>query len=230
MATRIKLKRGTGSPAGSLEQYEVAMDQAAQTLYTSTDGLDAIILANKYDDADAVNAIETATLDLQNDLTVEGTVTLASTNVDATITPFYNFVGNPPPGAIFATGAQTKQSVAYASNGFFRHILTNLYTGSYTDGDYSVGSIDYHRYKDPTDGLAIKHQLNLVIFDPADGVTPDVLISGYTNKVETFKPFKLVNMDSTARDALSPESGWMIFNTTTSKLEVYDGSTWQAAW
>jgi len=49
----IKLKRGTGSPAGSLEQYEVAMDVADKKLYTSTNGTDAVILANKYDDADA---------------------------------------------------------------------------------------------------------------------------------------------------------------------------------
>ena len=42
----IKLKRGTGSPAGSLEQYEVAMDVAAKTLYTSSDGSDAVIIGN----------------------------------------------------------------------------------------------------------------------------------------------------------------------------------------
>lgn len=45
MAT-IKLKRGSGSPAGNLEQYEVAMDVAAKNLYTSTDGSDAVILAD----------------------------------------------------------------------------------------------------------------------------------------------------------------------------------------
>ena len=42
----IKLRRGTGSPAGSLAQYEVAMDVANTTLYTSTDGSDAVILSN----------------------------------------------------------------------------------------------------------------------------------------------------------------------------------------
>ena len=42
----IKLKRGTGSPAGSLAQYEVAMDVAAKTLYTSSDGSDAVIIGN----------------------------------------------------------------------------------------------------------------------------------------------------------------------------------------
>ena len=42
----IKLRRGTGSPAGSLAQYEVAMDVAAKNLYTSTDGSDAVILSD----------------------------------------------------------------------------------------------------------------------------------------------------------------------------------------
>lgn len=42
----IKLRRGSGTPAGSLAQYEVAMDVAAKNLYTSTDGSDAVILAD----------------------------------------------------------------------------------------------------------------------------------------------------------------------------------------
>ena len=40
-------------------------------------------------------------------------------------------------------------------------------------------------------------------------------------------PVKLPNMDETARDALSGMSGGeQIFNTTTSKVNVYDGSSW----
>tara|TARA_R110002167_G_scaffold2255_1_gene11597 strand:- start:183 stop:1679 length:1497 start_codon:yes stop_codon:yes gene_type:complete len=42
----IKPKRGTGSPAGSIETNEIAMDTASKTLYVSTDGTDAEILAN----------------------------------------------------------------------------------------------------------------------------------------------------------------------------------------
>jgi len=42
----IKPKRGTGSPAGSIETNEIAMDTAAKTLYVSTDGTNAEILAN----------------------------------------------------------------------------------------------------------------------------------------------------------------------------------------
>ena len=42
----IKLKRGTGSPAGSIAANEVAMDVAAKNLYTSTNGSDAVVLAD----------------------------------------------------------------------------------------------------------------------------------------------------------------------------------------
>ena len=45
MPTRIKPKRGSGSPAGSLEQYEIAMDVNTNTLYVSADGVGAQVLA-----------------------------------------------------------------------------------------------------------------------------------------------------------------------------------------
>lgn len=37
-------------------------------------------------------------------------------------------------------------------------------------------------------------------------------------------------IDESTRDALIPDVGWAIFNTTVGKLQVYDGSTWQSAW
>ena len=40
------------------------------------------------------------------------------------------------------------------------------------------------------------------------------------------KPHVFVNLTTTERDALSAESGMMIFNTTDSKLQCYDGTTW----
>ena len=69
MAT-IKLKRGTGSPAGNIEQYEVAMDVAAKNIYTSTDGSDAVILADN-----TVNTLSgiTSTLDISDKVAIEGT-------------------------------------------------------------------------------------------------------------------------------------------------------------
>ena len=69
----IKLRRGTGSPAGSLAQYEVAMDVAAKKLYVSTNGTDAVVLANEYADSDAVSAIQSA-----SSLTLTGSLTTQS--------------------------------------------------------------------------------------------------------------------------------------------------------
>lgn len=66
----IKLRRGTGSPAGSLAQYEVAMDVAAKNLYVSTDGSDAVVLADN-----TVNTLGniSATLDISDKVAIEGT-------------------------------------------------------------------------------------------------------------------------------------------------------------
>ena len=46
MSVKIKPKRGSGSPAGSLETNEIAMDTTARQLYVSTDGSNAVILAD----------------------------------------------------------------------------------------------------------------------------------------------------------------------------------------
>ena len=64
--SRIKLRRGSGSPAGSLEQYEVAMDVADRTLYTSTDGSDAVVLANNTEHFLANNTISGLTNESAN--------------------------------------------------------------------------------------------------------------------------------------------------------------------
>ena len=60
----IKLKRGTGTPAGSLAQFEVAMDVAAKNLYVSTNGSDAVVLAD--------NTINTLSALPQNTISLSG--------------------------------------------------------------------------------------------------------------------------------------------------------------
>ena len=46
MTSVIKPKRGTGSPAGSLSTNEIAMDTTNKKLYVSTDGSNAVVLAD----------------------------------------------------------------------------------------------------------------------------------------------------------------------------------------
>ena len=87
----IKLKRplsgnqGTPPTEAQLAENEIAMDASVGEIYvgsSSTDsGTDAAILANKYDDADAVTAIESASsLTLSGSLTTESGLTNTSGN------------------------------------------------------------------------------------------------------------------------------------------------------
>ena len=46
MTVKIKPKRGSGSPAGSIETNEIAMDTSAKKVYVSTDGSNAVVLAD----------------------------------------------------------------------------------------------------------------------------------------------------------------------------------------
>jgi hypothetical protein len=43
-------------------------------------------------------------------------------------------------------------------------------------------------------------------------------------------PFRFARLTTAERNALSAANGDTIFNTTTTKLECYDGATWQACW
>ena len=45
-------------------------------------------------------------------------------------------------------------------------------------------------------------------------------------KVEIQQPLQFPSFSSTDRDAMSPTEGWVLFNSTTSKLQVYDGTSW----
>lgn len=76
------------------------------------------------------------------------------------------------------------------------------------------------------DVLTINGSGNVVATAPVDPST--YLLTDGTRTLTG--ALRLVSMDTTARDALTPTAGWVIFNTTTTKMEVYDGSTWQACW
>ena len=84
----IKLRRGSGSPAGSLEQYEVAMDVADKNLYVSTDGSDAVILADNTENFLGTNTTE---LDITSDIDMNGKSILNAKQIK-TSTTVYNEV------------------------------------------------------------------------------------------------------------------------------------------
>lgn len=97
MSTVIKPRRGSGSPAGSLAQYEIAMDVDAQVLYVSSDGVDALVLAEPVIPA-VENAFEldlTGSVDIESDLSIQDSPLTVRANVN-------NMPGNQQNGAVTA--------------------------------------------------------------------------------------------------------------------------------
>jgi len=77
MTSVIKPKRGSGSPAGSLSTNEIAMDTTAKKLYVSTDGSNAVVLAD-----DSKTYMETETGFFSNfSGDSPGTINLGSNNL-----------------------------------------------------------------------------------------------------------------------------------------------------
>lgn len=90
-----------------------------------------------------------------------------------------------------------------------------------TDGSTSHSSIliDYNgSFADaPSGKISVTNQ---------NAATTTELMTFDELAVAALVPFKLVNMDTTTRDALTASSGMVIFNTTTSTAQYYNGSTW----
>jgi hypothetical protein len=62
----------------------------------------------------------------------------------------------------------------------------------------------------------------------AYGGTSATRLSVDSTKVSAALPVVFPSYTTTTRNALTPAAGWVIFNTTTVKLECYDGTAWQA--
>jgi len=55
-----------------------------------------------------------------------------------------------------------------------------------------------------------------------------VLDAGNRVTVEGTVPFRLPNLTTTQRNAISAQAGDMVFNTSTNAVNVYNGSSWVA--
>jgi hypothetical protein len=77
-----------------------------------------------------------------------------------------------------------------------------------------------------SDGLSQRLQIK----KDATEINGTTTVYGQLNITTTTGAVRFPNMTTTQRGSLSPSAGDTIFNTTTSKLECYDGSVWNAAW
>ena len=63
---------------------------------------------------------------------------------------------------------------------------------------------------------------------PAGGGTQNTILTVTDLSVASARAVAFASYTTTTRNALTPSAGWVIWNTTTVKLECYDGTTWQA--
>ena len=92
-----------------------------------------------------------------------------------------------------------------------------------SDGSFLINTTTDSGYKLDVNGTA-RVQNKLSVGTPS-------ATSALLEVTSTTQGFLPPRMTTTQRDAIStPATGLVIFNTTTTKLETYDGTTWQAAW
>ena len=67
-----------------------------------------------------------------------------------------------------------------------------------------------------------------IISGAAYGTTGTTRLTVDATKISAAVPVAYPVYTTTTRNALTPSAGWVVFNSTTVKLECYDGSAWQA--
>ena len=63
---------------------------------------------------------------------------------------------------------------------------------------------------------------------PSGGGSVSTIVTATDLSVGMARAVAFASYTTTTRNALTPSAGWVIWNTTTVKLECYDGTTWQA--
>lgn len=255
MAT-IKLKRGSGDPAGNLEQYEVAMDVAAKNLYTSTDGSDAVILAD--------NTLNTLS-DLPDDtMEINGIAGVwdAVINVKTDNSGF-----NRPQITLEDSNNKVFSLIANNNDDRFKYIIMmdpdgNENASGGFSGDY--GFYYTKNYSNGTSNMTMDHTIygakegfRMTVHDdynggsPNPGPFPNFGGYGYKPFIVRAENFEVRAADSDtsvatsmtvngsqaefqvpighaqlASDPSGPSNGWTYYNTTTHKLRLYANGAW----
>lgn len=138
-------------------------------------------------------------------------------------------------GNITTTGGITSTAGTFTLQGagsvqFYRMNNSNGYTTISDNVGVAIsggGTHIYYLLKNITSST-----YSTIITNEAGVTTSTAVTSGVVLDLRsTTGGFLPPRMTTTQRDAIaSPAAGLVIFNTTTTKLECYDGSAWQAAW
>ena len=105
------------------------------------------------------------------------------------------------------------------------------FDGAYkSSGDNEIGmSVSADGFVTDTDRIYVGSRASTKIrATPSGGGTANDILTVESTKITMAAPVAYPSYTTTQRDALSPAAGWVLFNTTTAKLECYDGTAWNA--
>tara|TARA_R110002074_G_scaffold35742_6_gene97477 strand:+ start:3226 stop:3873 length:648 start_codon:yes stop_codon:yes gene_type:complete len=208
----IKPKRGTGSPAGSIETNEIAMDTAAKTLYVSTTGSNAEILANNTEyflDNNTISGItaeEAVYSEISKFSRINNTANFTVSSLEAE-----RELGSSDP----ATGLDDR------GVGFTFTVKSDNYSDIYPGAVYGKsGGKDQNAGVENTVGISSYGGL-------ADSYAEYTILEGNRNACNMEVPVRFPSYTTTERNALvNVVNGMQVYNTTDSKMQAYAGGAW----
>jgi hypothetical protein len=146
-----------------------------------------------------------------------GTKVFSATQTNDTLGEFF-FAGNYGTTADFTTLGPSVRFKALAAENF---------TGSASGGKFAI-SLDKIGGTSVYDAISIDSgnasiASNTITLEDNSGTDYAVLSS---TKAQFNKPVQYPSYTTTQRDALAPAAGWVLFNSSTAKLQCYDGTAW----
>ena len=220
----IKPKRGTGSPAGSIATNEIAMDTTSKTLYVSTNGTDAVVLADNTENFLETNTIE---LDITSDIAM-GSNNIAAKKVTGTAFAYgdvssftrHNNGQNYPLASVESIRDYDTSDPATGLDdrgaGLSFTIKSDNYNDIYPGAFYAKSG-----GKDQNAG--VENTVGLVAYGAAaDSWATYTILEANRNACNMEVPVRFPSYTTTERNALTNVAfGMQVYNTTDNKMQAY---------
>jgi hypothetical protein len=217
----IKLKRGTGSPAGSIAQYEVAMDVTNRNLYTSSDGSDAVLIGQDVEYFLANNTISGITNRAPGYNTIMNAIRAdTGGGFSRTAMEVVRDLGS--------DGATSGIDPRGAMFGFTIHNDSGNTNGANSPAQY-LGGIQ-GKSGSGTNSSSSPHWMEAFTYNAS--FAEQKLWDGTVNEFNIYPPaefhatVQFKSYTTTERNALTAVNGMQIYNSTDSKMQAYAGGAW----
>jgi hypothetical protein len=96
-------------------------------------------------------------------------------------------------------------------------------------GNHQFGiAVSHDNFETTNSTLKATRDKTEILTTPSGGGTSTTRLTVEATKITAAAPVAYPSYTTTQRDALTPAAGWVLFNSTTGKLECHNGTTWNA--